>query len=74
MESQDFSWVAQAIGIHREVGGDLAEVLDRVAGTIRERNQIKRQIRTLSAEGKLSAYILMALPLADLPFFVGYFT
>ncbi|WP_147050496.1 type II secretion system F family protein, partial [Kocuria flava] len=63
MGSEDFSWVAQAIGIHREVGGDLAEVLDRVAGTIRERNQIRRQVRTLSAEGKLSAYILMALPL-----------
>ena len=62
MESEDFAWVAQAIGIHREVGGDLAEVLDRVAGTIRERNQIKRQVRTLSAEGKMSAYILMALP------------
>ncbi|MFF0943880.1 type II secretion system F family protein [Kocuria sp. CPCC 205300] len=63
MESEDFSWVAQAIGIHREVGGDLAEVLDRVSGTIRERNQIKRQVRTLSAEGKMSAYILMALPI-----------
>jgi tight adherence protein B len=62
MESEDFSWVAQAIAIHREVGGDLAEVLDRVSATIRERNQIKRQVRTLSAEGKLSAYILMALP------------
>ncbi|MCM3688704.1 type II secretion system F family protein [Kocuria rosea] len=62
MDSDDFSWVAQAIGIHREVGGDLAEVLDRVAGTIRERNQIKRQVKTLSAEGKMSAYILMALP------------
>ncbi|WP_336649829.1 type II secretion system F family protein [Kocuria rosea] len=62
MESEDFSWVAQAIGIHREVGGDLAEVLDRVAGTIRERNQIRRQVKTLSAEGKMSAYILMSLP------------
>lgn len=62
MGSDDFSWVAQAIGIHREVGGDLAEVLDRVAGTIRERNQIRRQVKTLSAEGKMSAYILMALP------------
>lgn len=62
MNSEDFSWVAQAIGIHREVGGDLAEVLDRVAGTIRERNQIKRQVAALSAEGKMSAYILMALP------------
>ena len=62
MQSEDFSWVAQAIGIHREVGGDLAEVLDRVAATIRERNQIKRQVAALSAEGKMSAYILMALP------------
>lgn len=62
MGSEDFSWVSQAIGIHREVGGDLAEVLDRVAATIRERNQIQRQVRTLSAEGKMSAYILMALP------------
>jgi tight adherence protein B len=62
MGSQDFSWIAQAIGIHREVGGDLAEVLDRVAATIRERNQIRRQVKTLSAEGKMSAYILMGLP------------
>jgi tight adherence protein B len=63
MNSEDFSWVAQAIGIHREVGGDLAEVLDRVGATIRERNQIKRQVAALSAEGKMSVYILMALPL-----------
>ena len=62
MKSEDFSWVAQAIGIHREVGGDLAEVLDRVGATIRERNQIRRQVAALSAEGKMSAYILMALP------------
>ncbi|GGG55728.1 secretion protein [Kocuria dechangensis] len=62
MDNQDFSWVAQAIGIHREVGGDLAEVLDQVGQTIRERNQIRRQVKALSAEGKMSAYILMALP------------
>lgn len=62
MNSEDFSWVSQAIGIHREVGGDLAEVLDRVGATIRERNQIRRQVAALSAEGKMSAYILMALP------------
>lgn len=62
MDNQDFSWVTQAIGIHREVGGDLAEVLDGVGHTIRERNQIRRQVQALSAEGKLSAYILMALP------------
>jgi len=70
--SEDFQWVVQAIEIHREVGGDLAEVLDTVAGTIRERNQIRRQVKALSAEGRLSAWVL-----AVLPFGVGlaiYFT
>lgn len=62
MQSEDFEWIAQAISIHREVGGDLAEVLDQVGATIRERNQIRRQIKALAAEGKLSAYVLMALP------------
>jgi tight adherence protein B len=62
MRSEDFSWVAQAIGIHREVGGDLSGVLDEVGHTIRERNQIRRQVAGLAAEGKLSAYILLALP------------
>ena len=62
MQSVDFTWVTQAIAINREVGGNLAEVLDGVANTIRERNQIRRQVKALSAEGKLSAYVLMALP------------
>ena len=62
MESEDFTWVTQAIAINREVGGNLAEVLDGVGNTIRERNQIRRQVKALSAEGKLSAYVLMALP------------
>lgn len=64
MASEDFSWVAQAIAIHREVGGNLANVLDQVGQTIRERNQIRRQVQALSAEGKLSAIILMVLPIA----------
>lgn len=62
LRSEDFDWVGQAIEIHREVGGDLAEVLDHVGETIRERTQIKGQVRALSAEGRLSAYILVALP------------
>jgi tight adherence protein B len=62
MRSEDFSWIGQAIEIHREVGGDLAEVLDQVGETIRERSQIKGQVKALSAEGRLSAYILIALP------------
>ena len=56
MASKDFTWVAQAIAIHREVGGDLAEVLDTVGQTIRERNQIRRQVKALSAEGRMSGY------------------
>ncbi|AUI49660.1 type II secretion system protein F [Arthrobacter crystallopoietes] len=63
MASEDFMWIAQAIQINREVGGDLAEVLDQVSGTIRERTEIKGQIKALAAEGKMSAYILMALPI-----------
>jgi tight adherence protein B len=62
MQSDDFTWVIQAIEIHREVGGDLAEVLDRVGDTIRAREQIARQIKSLSAEGRLSAKILIGLP------------
>ena len=63
MESEDFVWIAQAIQINRQVGGNLAEVLDQVNETIRERGEIKGHIAALAAEGKFSAYILMALPL-----------
>lgn len=68
MGSDDFTWVAQAIAIHREVGGNLAEVLDAVGHTIRERNAIRRQVKALSAEGKLSAIVLMALPFGIIGF------
>ncbi|WP_277453098.1 type II secretion system F family protein [Janibacter sp. DB-40] len=62
MGSEDFNWVMQAIVINREVGGNLADVLDGVGHTIRERNQIRRQVKVLAAEGKMSVYVLMALP------------
>jgi tight adherence protein B len=62
MDSDDFRWIGQAITIHRQVGGNLAEVLDTVGETVRERGQIRRQVKALAAEGKLSALILMALP------------
>jgi tight adherence protein B len=62
VRSEDFRWVVQAIDIQREVGGDLAEVLDNVGGTIRDRTRIRRQVSTLSAEGRLSAVVLMVLP------------
>lgn len=64
MDCDDLAWTAQAVAIHREVGGNLGEVLDHVGETIRERNQIRRQIRTLSAEGRISADVLIVLPVA----------
>ncbi|MDQ1059601.1 tight adherence protein B [Arthrobacter globiformis] len=64
MKNEDFVWIAQGIQINREVGGNLAEVLDQVNETIRERSEIKGHIKSLAAEGKFSAYILMALPVA----------
>jgi tight adherence protein B len=63
MRNEDFVWIAQAIQINREVGGNLAEVLDQVGETIRERSEIKGHIKALAAEGKFSGYILMALPI-----------
>jgi tight adherence protein B len=64
VEGQDFAWVVQAIDINREVGGDLVEVLDAVASTIRARAQLRREIKTLSAQGRLSARFLIAMPFA----------
>ncbi|MFF1382469.1 type II secretion system F family protein [Arthrobacter sp. NPDC058288] len=61
--NDDFASITRAIDIHREVGGDLAHVLDNVNETIRDRNQIRGQIRALSAEGRMSAIVLMALPI-----------
>ena len=53
-----------AILIQREVGGNLAEVLDKISYVIRERFQIRRQLRTYTAQGRLSGYVLGGLPIA----------
>lgn len=63
VDDDDFRWVVQAIDIHRQVGGDLAEVLDNVDKTIRDRNHVRRQVAAMSGEGRLSAIILFLLPL-----------
>lgn len=63
MSSDDFRWVVMAIRIQREVGGNLAELLDTVAATLREREYLRRQVQVLSAEGRLSAWILGGLPI-----------
>jgi tight adherence protein B len=62
MESQDFAWVVMAIRIQREVGGNLAEILHTVSDTLREREYLRRQVKALSAEGRMSAWLLGALP------------
>ncbi len=63
MDSDDMRWTVLAIRIQQGVGGNLAEVLLTIAGTIRERAYLRRQVHALSAEGRLSAYILVILPL-----------
>ena len=63
MDSEDFRWVVMAISIQREVGGNLAEILNTVADTLREREYLRRQVKALSAEGRLSGYILTGLPI-----------
>jgi tight adherence protein B len=62
--SPDFMWAVLAVNIQREVGGNLAEILDNVADTLRERATMRRQIRVLTAEGRLSAWVLALLPMA----------
>ena len=63
MDSENMRWTSMAIRIQREVGGNLAETLRTTAKTLREREELRRHVRALSAEGKLSAYILTALPI-----------
>ncbi|MBM6405983.1 type II secretion system F family protein [Phycicoccus sp. CSK15P-2] len=63
MDSRNMHWTTMAIRIQREVGGNLAETLRTTAGTLREREMLRRQVRALSAEGRLSAYVLVALPI-----------
>ena len=67
-DSKDFAWVVMAIKIQRQVGGNLAELLETVAATMREREYMRRQVAALSAEGKLSAWVLGGLP----PLFMLY--
>ncbi len=63
-QSKDFEWAVMAIEIQREVGGNLAEVLQTVADTMRARNRLKGEIKALTAEGRISAIVLGALPFA----------
>jgi tight adherence protein B len=60
----DFQWVVSAIGIQREVGGNLAELLDIVAETMNGRARLRQEAKTLTAEGRIGAVIISILPVA----------
>lgn len=61
-QSDDFAWAVMAIEIQREVGGNLSEVLNTVADTMLQRNRLRREVKALTAEGRISAYVLSAMP------------
>lgn len=64
VDSDDLELVVTAIAIQTQVGGNLASILDAIAFTIRERMRIKGEINTLTAMGRYSGYVLLALPVA----------
>ncbi|WP_175543612.1 type II secretion system F family protein [Micromonospora pattaloongensis] len=61
--SRDMAWLVMAIRIQREVGGNLSEVLETAVTTMRERARLGRHVRALSAEGRLSALVLLGMPI-----------
>jgi len=63
IESLDLRFFITAISINSEIGGNLAEILDKLAATIRERLKVRRQVRVYTAQGRLSGYVLAALPI-----------
>lgn len=64
MPSQDLDLAATSIDIAREVGGNLSEVLETIAGTIRERHRIEGKIKALTAQGRLQGVVMSLLPVA----------
>lgn len=51
-----------AVLVQRETGGNMAEILERIAGVLRQRHRFRRRVRTLSAEGRMSAWVLILMP------------
>ena len=62
VDSQDLRYFVVSVIIQREAGGNLAEIMDKIGHIIRERFKLRGRIRVLSAEGKMTAIILAALP------------
>ncbi|HEY8891453.1 MAG TPA: type II secretion system F family protein [Clostridium sp.] len=68
MESEDLRLIVNAILIQKDIGGNLSEILDNISSTIRERQKIQNELKTLTAQGRLSAIIVMLIPV-----FIGIF-
>lgn len=60
--SSDFSLVVTAVLIQQQVGGDLAHILDTISDTIQDRIRMRREVRTLTAQGRMSGWVLAILP------------
>ncbi|HBA90132.1 MAG TPA: pilus assembly protein [Geobacter sp.] len=69
IESLDLRFFTTAISINSDVGGNLSEVLDKLALTIKDRLRIRRQVKVFTAQGRMSGYVLGALPLVALVMF-----
>jgi len=71
MPNVDLQFFVTAVAIQRQAGGDLAEILNKISGLVRERFKILGQVRALTGEGRISGIVLMALPVAL--FFTVYY-
>ncbi|MGH2740425.1 MAG: type II secretion system F family protein [Actinomycetota bacterium] len=67
--SRDYAWCVRAIRIQQDFGASLSDLLRTLADFVRFRHELKREVRTLTAEGRISAYILIALPFVVATFF-----
>jgi tight adherence protein B len=63
MQSEELEYVGLVARLQRDTGGNTAEVIDRVTETIRERAELKREVRTLTAQGRLAGLIVSGLPI-----------
>lgn len=64
VESEDLDLVVTAVNIQREVGGNLAEILETISHTIRERIKLKGEIRVMTSQGRMTGYLISGLPIA----------
>jgi tight adherence protein B len=63
VQSEDLNLFITALMIHKKIGGNLAEVLEKIGNTIRERFRLEREVKIFTAQGRLSGFILVLLPI-----------